>query len=183
MLYVYYKKEERWHKDMDLFLQTGVICVKDIYCTRKMQMHKHKITSQNIYIYIYKCITQKKFKLCFHILVGTSDNSPYFSSQAVLCVCSYKSLDMDLYLTSLYTTFIKIIMKNYSTSVIQKPWKAAQCNIHSRQLQPYNTEFPQFFSPWGCIFLLVLKLLKSVLNNMRTYKKFIQVAGWESENF
>lgn len=51
VLYVYYKQEEQWHKDMDLFLQTGVICVKDIYCTSKMQMHKHKITSQNIYIY------------------------------------------------------------------------------------------------------------------------------------
>jgi len=44
VLYVYYKQEEQWHKDMDLFLRTGVICVKDIYCTRKMQMHKHKIT-------------------------------------------------------------------------------------------------------------------------------------------
>lgn len=94
VLYVYYKQEEQRNKDLDLFLRTGVICVKDIYCTRKMQMHKHKITFPG---YTYKCTTQKKFKLCFNILVWTSDNSPCFSSQTALCVCSYKSLDMDLY--------------------------------------------------------------------------------------
>lgn len=134
-------------------------------------MHKHKITSQNTHVLMRQ---SQEFKLCFCILVQVSDNSPCFSSQRGLCVCSYKRLDMDLYLTSLYPIFLKNITKNCSTSFIHySTFSQHNATYYSDNFSHTIQKFRNFFP----LFLLVLQFLKSALNNMRTYKKFIQVAG------